>query len=80
MWNAGALGHGDKEHNQLLLWIDYFYDNVHLELDFEYRESQSKIFLQDVTSCWHFQIREICILGDVVNMYVIHENINRRVH
>ena len=80
MWNAGALGHGDKEHQPTPVVVDYFYDNVRLELDFESRESQSKTFLRDVTSCWHFQIREICILGDVANMYVIHEYMNRRVH
>ena len=27
MWNAGALGHGDKEHQPTPVVVDYFYDN-----------------------------------------------------
>ena len=80
MWNAGALGHGDKEHQPTPVVIDYFYDNVGLGLDFDCRESQSKISHLGVTSCWQFQIKEICIHGDVVNMHEIYKDMNHRVH
>ena len=76
MWNAGALGHGDKEHQPTPVVIDYFYDNVRMWLYFESRVSQLKIYLRAVTLCWHFPIRENYIPGDEGNMYILGDQIN----
>ena len=51
MWNAGALGHGDKEPQPTPVVIDYFYDNVHVRVLSHSRESRSRTFSRDAISC-----------------------------
>ena len=51
IWNAGALGHGDKEPQPTPVVIDYFYDNVRAFAFAHSRESQSRTSNPDAISC-----------------------------